>query len=71
MDKTQRLVGIALAVLALEGCRGGAQQAQRPGSTPPPVGAVSGGSGARAGGGGFFGRMRSVFGESGAHGIGG
>jgi hypothetical protein len=71
VDKTQRLMGIALAVLALEGCRGGAQTVQRPGTTPSPrafsAGHVSGGGF----GGGFWGRVRGAFGEAGAHGAGG
>jgi hypothetical protein len=71
VDNTQRLMGIALAVLALEGCRGGAQAVQRPGTTPPP-GFVSGGTGSGArGGGGLFGRGRGFFGEAGADGAGG
>jgi hypothetical protein len=41
VEKTQRLLGIVLAVLALEGCRGGAQQAQRPAASPAAKAAAS------------------------------
>ncbi len=34
MKNTERLIGIALAVLALEGCRGPQQQARLPGPQP-------------------------------------
>ncbi|HEY0615273.1 MAG TPA: hypothetical protein VGC96_11555 [Candidatus Elarobacter sp.] len=38
MEKTQKLLGIALAVLALDGCRGGSvQQAAQPGASGSPT----------------------------------
>jgi hypothetical protein len=37
MERTQKLLGIALAVLALDGCRGAStQQASAPGATSTP-----------------------------------
>jgi hypothetical protein len=46
MEKTQRLMGIALAVLALDGCRGAStQQAAAPGASASPTPSTVGHSG--------------------------
>jgi hypothetical protein len=57
MKNTDRLVGIALAVLALEGCRGSQQHAEqtRPQPSPSPTAFARGGHvGGHIGGGAVF-----------------
>jgi hypothetical protein len=50
MERTGRLIGIALAVIALDGCRG--PQARSAGATPTPA-STGMRSGMHGGGGGF------------------
>src|SRR5260370_1402249 len=56
MKNTERLLGIALAVLALEGCRGPQQHAQQPESRPSQIPSASSAAGhvmGHGGGGGY------------------
>jgi hypothetical protein len=85
MKNTERLLGIALAVLALEGCRG-PQHAQQPENRPSqsPSASAAGGHVMAHGGGGYVAGAAAAragtaegesshggFGDAGAHGAGG